>query len=337
MNEPSYKRLTTEERTKIEAYLALKKSKSEIAKLLKRPRSTITREINKWVQKPGDRYRATLADWYAKDDNRIKHSESKMKLNSLLRYYVFKRLLLKWSPEQIANRIKLDYPRREDMRISYESIYKYIYYQTHGKLKKRLILLLPYTKPNRKRSSYKKTYRGSIRDPISIDKRPKEVLSRKTVGHWEGDLIVGKDQRSVIGTLVERKIRYTLIVPMNSRKSLNVVNNFADELLKFPDKYLKTLTYDNGIEMAEHKRFTSRTKMPVYFAHPYSSWERGTNENTNALIRRFFPKKTDFNSISNQEIKHAENLLNNRPRKVLNWKTPFEKLVESCHSKEIRK
>jgi IS30 family transposase len=330
MKETSYKRLTTEERTKIEAYLALHKSKAEIARLLNRPRCTVTREINKWVRKPTDRYRATLADWYAKDDNRIKHSESKMKSNSLLRFYVFRHLIDKWSPEQISQRLKIDYPLREDLRISYESIYKYIYYQTHGRLKKRLIKLLPYTKPNRKRTSFRKSYRGHIKDPLRIDKRPKEIHLRKSLGHWEGDLVIGKDQRSAIGTLVERKTRYTLIVKMNSRKSMHVINNFADELLKFPDKLLKTLTYDNGVEMAEHKRFSNRTKMPVYFAHPYSSWERGTNENTNGLIRRFFPKKTDFNEISDTQLKRVEYLLNNRPRKVLNWKTPSEKLAELC-------
>lgn len=330
MIKPRYKRLTTEERTKIEAYLILHKSKAEIARLLNRPRCTITREINHWVRKPNDRYSASLADWYAKDDNRIKHSDSKLKSNSLLRFYLFRHLKLKWSPEQISQRLKIDYPFRDDMQISYESIYKYIYYQTHGRLKKRLILLLPYTKPNRKRTSFRKNYRGSIRDPIRIDKRPKDVHLRKTVGHWEGDLVIGKDQKSAIGTLVERKTRYTIIVKMNSRKSMHVVNCFADELLKFPDKILKSLTYDNGVEMAEHKRFSYRTKMPVYFAHPYSSWERGTNENTNGLIRRFFPKKTDFNAISYNQIKQVEHLLNNRPRKVLNWKTPLEKLRESC-------
>lgn len=330
MNKHSYKRLTTEERTKIEAYLILLKSKAEIARLLNRPRCTITREINFWVRNSSDNYNAIRADWYAKDENRIKHSDSKLKSNSLLRFYVFRRLIDSWSPEQISQRLKIDYPLREDMRISYESIYKYIYYQTHGRLKKKLIQLLPYTKPNRKRSSFRKTYRGNIRDPIRIDKRPKDVQFRKTVGHWEGDLVIGKDQRSAIGTLVERKTRYTIIVKMNSRKSMHVVNNFADELLKFPGKVLKSLTYDNGVEMAEHKRFSYRTNMPVYFAHPYSSWERGTNENTNGLIRRFFPKKTDFNAITYIQLKQVEYLLNNRPRKVLNWKTPLEKLHESC-------
>ena len=236
------------------------------------------------------------------------------------------KLKLGWSPEQISYRIREEYPTRTDMRISYESIYKYIYYEAKGTERQRLISYLPYKKKRRYGGSKRTVYLGVIIDRVSIDERPETIENRNEIGHWEGDLIVGKGQKSAIGTLVERATRFTLIVHLESRKSKDVVNAFSTALQTLPDILLKTLTYDNGIEMSEHKHFTYRTKMPVYFAHPYSSWERGTNENTNGLIRRFFPKKTDFNKVSADQLKEVERLLNSRPRKVISWRTPEEEL-----------
>lgn len=330
MDLKNYRRITLEERYKIDAYVALKKGPSEIGRLLNRPRSTISREIKRGKSHPGGYYQAMQAHMHAEIYNKVKRVDSKLRSNSTLRYYVYRGLLKCQSPEQISNRIKSDYPTNTRMRICYESIYKHIYHETTGKLQKKLIGLLPYHKPIRKGGNKRHIYMGKIPGRVTINERPEVISNREQVGHWEGDLVVGKGQTSAIGTLVERVTRYTIIIPLQSRKSRHVVDAFADALLKMPCPMLKTLTYDNGVEMSEHKYFTYRTKMPVYFANPYSSWERGTNENTNGLIRRFFPKKTDFNKITKEQLKFAEQNLNDRPRKVLEWKTPRESMQESC-------
>ena len=324
MKTKKYKRLDLKERVIIEALLQEKKSKSYIAKKLKRSRSTITREINKWVENTWDTYDAKLANWHAKDDYLNKRNRDKINTYNKLKIYVYRGLLSSWSPEQIAGKIKLDYPNDMIMRISYEAIYTHIYAHRQARLNRKLIALLPYHKTARRRAN-SKTKRGSkIKGQISIDDRPNYIEKREEIGHWEGDLVIGKGQRSAIGTLVERKTRFTYIVKLKNRKSATVVKGFAKEFINTHKLFTKTLTYDNGTEMAYHKRFTEKTGMPVYFAHPYSSWERGTNENTNGLIRRFFPKGTDFNKVSERELKIVQEKLNNRPRKVLGYRTPAE-------------
>lgn len=170
-----------------------------------------------------------------------------------------------------------------------------------------------------------KTQRGPVSNPISIHERPLEVDFRDIPGHWEGDSIVGKDHQSAIGTLVERTFRYTIIVEYGSDKSAeNVARAFAEAYKSIPKLFKKSLTFDRGAEMAKHELFTQLTGIPVYFADPGSPGQRGTNENTNGLIRQFFPKKTDFSKVSNEELKQVENLLNARPRKTLGFKTPIE-------------
>jgi IS30 family transposase len=330
MKKKKYTRLSEKERIQIESYLLVHKTVTEIAELLNRPKSTISREIKRTKSLPGKWYSADQAHWHAIFRNRIKRIDSKLSENIKLRLYVIKRLNRGWSPEQIANRIKIDHALDPNMRISYESIYKYIYFETTGDLKKHLIKCLPYSKPKRQAGAKRSIYMGKIPGRITIDQRPEEITLRKEEGHWEGDLVIGKGQTSAIGTLVERKTRYTIIVPLRSKKSTHVVNAFANELLALPENFRKSLTYDNGIEMTKHKLFTQITKMKVYFAHPYSSWERGTNENTNGLIRRVFKKKTDFNKVLDFQLKELQENLNTRPRKVLDWKTPQEKLLELC-------
>jgi IS30 family transposase len=330
MNAKNYKRITLEERYKIEALLSVHKSTREIATILNRPRSTIHREIQRGKQLPGSYYTAIQANMHAEFYKKVRRIDTKLRSVHGLRIYVLRKLKDGWSPEQISNRICIDYPNNEKMRISYESIYKYIYCETQGRLQTRLIKLLPYNKPKRQGGKRREIYMGKIIDRVSIDKRPDHIEKREEVGHWEGDLVIGRGQTSAIGTLVERKLRYTIIVPLKSRKSKDVVKAFAKEIMKLPPSVLKTLTYDNGIEMAAHKDFTRRTKMDVYFAHPYSSWERGTNENTNGLIRRVLKKKTNFNRVTTNQLKELQSKLNNRPRKILGYKTPNEMLRESC-------
>ena len=302
------------------------KTQTYIAKRLKRSRSTVFRELKKWVQSPTDIYDAKLADWAAKDDYLNKRNRDKISTYKRLRIYVYRGLLSAWSPEQIAGKIKLDYPNDPVMSISYEAIYTHIYSHRQASLNRKLIALLPYHKTVRRRANAKSKRGSKIKDQVSIDVRPNHIEKREEVGHWEGDLVIGKGQSSAIGTLVERKTRYTYIVKLENRKSSTVVKGFVKEFGQTDKLFTKTLTYDNGTEMSYHKDFTKKTGMPVYFAHPYSSWERGTNENTNGLIRRFFPKGTDFNKVSELALKKVQQKLNKRPRKVLGFRTPEEAL-----------
>lgn len=329
MNTKKHKRLSLKERVIIQTLLEENKSKSFIAKKLNRSRSTITREVNKWISSPNDKYDASLADWLAKDDYLNKRNLDKISSYSLLRFYIYKRLLKNWSPEQIAGRIKLDYPNNFVMTISHEAIYMHIYSHPQASLNKKLIKLLPYQKSRRRKPKPRRKKGSKIKDQINIALRPKHIENRKEIGHWEGDLVIGKAQKSAIGTIVERKSRYTLIIPLKNRTTKVVTRAFAKELNRFDCQLKKTMTYDNGTEMADHKWLSKNTKMDIYFANPYASWQRGTNENTNGLIRRFLPKKTDFKSISKSQLKIIQNKLNNRPRKVLGYKTPLEVIEQN--------
>lgn len=333
--EKSRKRLTLNERVIIQTLLGENRTKSYIAAQLNRSRSSITREVNNWIRKPSDKYDAQMAHWFAKDEYLNKRNLDKINTYKRLKFFVYKGLLSKHSPEQIAGRIKEQYPNDPIMSISYEAIYQHIYRHRQSYLGKKLIKLLPYHHHKRREKRKFAKNRIRIKDQVSIDQRPKHVELRKEVGHWEGDLMIGVGQKSAIATVVERKTRYTLILKIDNRKSKTVTKAMAKALNTLPQHIRKTMTYDNGIEMANHKWLTSNTGMNVYFAHPYSSWERGTNENTNGLIRRFFPKGTDFNNITTKQIKEAEYSLNNRPRKVLGYKTPTEKLREEIPFSEI--
>lgn len=324
-----YKRLSLKERIIIQTFLEEGKSKSFIAKKLKRSRSTISRELNKWISTPNDKYDACLADWNAKDDYLNKRNKDKISTYKRLKIYVYKGLLRGWSPEQISGRIKQDYPNDSVMTISHEAIYCHIYAHRQARLNKKLIKLLPYQKTQRRRPNAKSKRGSKIKDQVSIEQRPEHIENRKEIGHWEGDLVIGKGQKSAIGTIVERTSRYTCIVKLKNRKSNTVTKQFVKEFKNFDSQLTKSMTYDNGVEMAQHKKFTQQTGVIVYFAHPYASWERGTNENTNGLIRRFFPKGTDFNKVTEAQLKAVQNSLNNRPRKVLNFKTPMEVLTQN--------
>ena len=317
-------RLTLKERIQIETLLNENKPKSYIAKTLKRARSTITREVNKWVQSDRDKYSAELAHWNAKDDYLNKRNTDKISNHKKLRFYVYKGLLSQWTPEQIAGKLKLDYPNDPIMSISHESIYRYIYTQPQASLNKKLIKLLVRKKTRRRPAKKRRGTGSEIINQVSIDNRPKHINLREEVGHWEGDLVIGKNHKSAIGTIVERKSRYTLIIKLKARNSKEVAKMFSKILNKLNPLFKKTMTYDNGVEMARHERITQNTGMKIYFAHPYSSWERGTNENTNGLIRRYLPKGTDFNLIDKKQLMIIQEKLNNRPRKIIGFKTPNE-------------
>jgi IS30 family transposase len=317
-----YKRISIEERVEIATLLSSGLSKAEVARRLNRHRSTISREMGIWT-----RYDPLRSDQLSKERvARRNKGKSKIQKCSCLGEYINSHIRLKWSPVQISISLALLYPKDKRMQISHESIYTYIYLLGRGALKKELIEGLRQRKSRRqdRKTIYDK--RGGIADMISIEERPKEVADRSVAGHWEGDLIMGKAHKSALGVIVERKTRAVILVPLKAKDAYSVRDAFEKELVTLPEQMKRSMTYDNGKEMSQHKLFTANTKMQVFFCHPNSPWERGTCENTNGLIRQYFPKGTDFSKVSLEQIKTAQHQLNERPRKTLNWKTPKEVL-----------
>jgi IS30 family transposase len=324
----NYKRLSSEEREEISRMLAQKCSLNNIAKKLGRSASTISREVsagscNKYTYRAGKAQRRA-----ERNSGKRKKGKKRLSKEARLKRYVFKKLRMKWSPRQIAKEMEKDYPLDMNMRIAPETIYSYLFVLPRGSLKKELLACLRQNRKRRHKQSRSVENAGKIKDMLSIEERPKEVEDRIIPGHWEGDLIMGKNNRSALGTMVERTTRTTILVPVKSKNAEHVAKQFAKEAKKLPQQMKLTFTYDQGTEMAAHKLFTKETGMKVYFAHPRSPWERGTNENTNGLIRQFFPKGTDFSKVSRREIKKVQDLLNGRPRAALDYRKPYEVFKE---------
>lgn len=319
-----YQRLSLEEREEISKGIWAEESFTDIAAHLGREVSTISREINKNT-KYKRCYRAIRSNIKAKEMCHRQKQLKQIEKNEQLRNYVLNQLRLKWSPEEIAKRLKVDYPTDMTMRISHESIYTYLYCLPRGQLKKELLKCLRQERKFRHNRKTAHAKRSTISDFMSITERPKEVKDRIIPGHWEGDLIMGsRISNSALGTLVERTTRYLLLVPLPKHDAYTVRTEFAKAVKKIPRRLKKTLTYDRGTEIAQHKLFTAQTKIQVYLADPHSPWQRGTNENTNGLIRQYFPKGIDFDQISKREIKRVQDQLNNRPRKTLKFLKPDE-------------
>ena len=318
-----YNRLLFIEREEISRQIAAGSSIRQIASLIRRSPSTISREIKRSEVVKTIYYRAV---WSQHRYRRVLcqiHRSRKLDKNPQLREMVYYYLSRKWSPQQIAKRLKVLYPNDVSMHISHESIYSYLYVWPRSTLKKEILSCLRRQHPNRrKQKSRQRSF--PIRDYLSIEERPAEVAERIIPGHWEGDLLMGSLNRSAIGTLVERVTRYTLLVKLANKDAPTVRKAFAEEFRQLPTGLKRTLTYDQGQEMAQHKLFTNETNIAVYFAHPHSPWERGTNENTNALVRQFFPKGTDFNKVTKEQLKEVQELLNDRPRQVHDFYTPNE-------------
>ena len=331
----NYKRLSDLEREEISRMLSQKCSFRSIAKVLNRNVSTVSREIcagsgNKYI------YRATRAQSRAKrNSSKRKTGKHRLNDNPVLWAYIKKKLRKKWSPRQIAEELKIDYPEDMTMHISPETIYTYIYVLPRGSLKKELTACLRQNHKRRYKQSRGVKNTRKIEDMLSIEERPKEVEDRIIPGHWEGDLIIGKNNRSALGTLVERTTRTTILIQVKNREAETVAKAFAKEVKKLPKQMRLSMTYDQGREMARHKLFTDITGVKVYFAHPRSPWERGTNENTNGLIRQFFPKGIDFNKITRYEVKKVQDLLNGRPRQTLNFRKPFEVFNELINNNAV--
>ncbi len=348
----------------------------EIARQLGRHPSTVSRELRRNAATRGGKldYRASVAQWKAELMSR-RPKAAKLVTNERLHEYVQERLsghvrrsdgspvagpatgpwkgrnkphrqdrrwAQAWSPEQISNRLRADFPDDESMRISHEAIYQALYVQSRGALKRELVACLRTGRALRvPRSRARQRAKGHVTPEVMISERPAEVEDRAIPGHWEGDLIIGTE-RSAIGTLVERTTRFTMLIHLPRMDGYGVeprVKNgpalagygaeamraaLAEQMTGLPEQLRRSLTWDRGKELAQHAQFRINTGIDVYFADPHSPWQRGTNENTNGLLRQYFPKGTDLSRWSDQEIQAVAVTLNSRPRKTLRWKTPAE-------------
>ncbi|MCP5074693.1 MAG: IS30 family transposase [Rhodobacteraceae bacterium] len=319
--------LTLVEREEISRGLVAGRSLRSIARSLRRSPSTISRE----VRRNGGRqvYRAARSDQRAWDCARRPKS-CKLWFNEPLCQLIARKLRRKWSPEQIAGWLKRKHPDQEESRVSHETIYRSLYVQTRGVLKKELQQCLSH--PRAIRRSRHATQKGlklrKIKDAVPISERPPEVEDRAIPGHWEGDLIVGSNN-SYIVTLVERHSRFVMLAKVENKDTQSVITALIKQARKLPKDLYRSLTWDRGSEMAGHRKFTMATKIDVYFCDPQSPWQRGSNENTNRLLRQYFPKGSDISGFSQAELSAVARQLNERPRKTLQYQTPAEKF-EAC-------
>jgi len=306
-------------------------SRRAIATRLGRSPSTISREVARNGGR--DDYRAVNADTAALERGR-RPKPSKLLQNSRLRQEVARGLLARWSPQQIAAQLVREYPDDLDMRVSHETIYKTLFVQARGGLRKELTAFL--RTGRRQRRPHMRTARsgkGRLQNMIMISERPPEAEDRAIPGHWEGDLIIGKGGRSAIGTLVERASRHvTLLRLPNGRSADDFRVALTRTIAKLPAELRRTLTWDQGKEMADHVRFSTDTNMQVYFCDPHSPWQRGSNENTNGLLRQYFPSGTDLSLHSTAHLNAVARQLNGRPRKTLGWMKPAEVYARSVAS-----
>jgi IS30 family transposase len=319
-------RLSLSEREEIRAGIAAGESFHTIARRIGRAPSTISREVG---GQPGrGRYRATLADDRA-CVRALRPKRSKLACNPRLRREVTRMLVRRFSPQQISATLKREHRHDPNMQISPETIYQSLYVQSRGRLRKDLARHLRTGRTRRKPRRSAPTGQGRIPDMVLISQRPAAVEDRAVPGHWEGDLIVGKANRSFIGTLVERHTRYVMLTELGEDSSTGTVTaKIAEQIVRLPDHLRLSLTWDQGKEMTRHIDFTVATGVQVYFCDPHSPWQRGSNENTNGLLRQYFPKGTDLAVHGQAELDRVAAELNGRPRQTLGWATPAEKMAE---------
>jgi IS30 family transposase len=301
-----------------------------IARSLGRAPSTVSREI----RRNGGRcsYRASTAEQGAWD-RALRPKRCKLAQNRALARLVAGKLRLQWSPYQVAGWLKRRYPQDETLQVSHETIYRTLYIQARGALKKELLQHLRRTRGMRRSRHYsmKTATHGRITETVSISERPAEAEDRAVPGHWEGDLLFGSNN-SQIATLVERQTRYVMLVRVAWKDSETVINALIKQAHKLPRELYKSLTWDRGSEMAEHKRFSLATDVKVYFCDPQQPWQRGSNENTNGLLRQYFPKGMDLSDISQSKLNSVARQLNERPRQTLNFETPAERFAQCVAS-----
>jgi IS30 family transposase len=318
-------RLSMAEREEISRGLRAGESFRRIATSLGRSTSTVSREVGaNGGRRP---YRAHLAE-----DRAIRCARrprrAKLARNRPLRQTVERLLVERWSPQQIAWQLRQDHPHEPEMRVSHETIYQSLFVQGRGALRAELTRCLR-TGRARRRPAGRAKPSGQLAAMVLLSERPAEVEDRAVPGHWEGDLIIGKANRSAIGTLVERQTRFVMLVALPHGRTAEAVRAaLAERILSLPTELRRSLTWDRGKEMAEHVRFTVETGVQVYFCDPHSPWQRGSNENTNGLLRQYFPKGTDLSVHSQAHLDAVARQLNGRPRQTLGWMKPSEALAK---------
>ena len=321
----SPRRLGFEERERISRGIAAGESDSEIARAVGRHRSTVGREI----RAAGGRraYRALTAERKARRRAR-RPKPGKLSSSSRLLVEVEAGLERRWSPQQISRRLRIDFPDDPMMRISHETIYRSLFVQSRGELRRQLAANLRSGRTSRRQRG-RADDRGRIPDMVPISQRPPEVADRAVPGHWEGDLLVGKQGRSFIATLVERQTRYVLLARLGSERSTeHVIAALKTRIADLPAHLVRSLTWDQGKELSAHSRFSQDTAIEIFFCDPHSPWQRGTNENTNGLLRQYLPKGSDLAAHSQADLDAIAAELNGRPRMTLEWRTPAEKMAE---------
>lgn len=322
--------LSLTEREEISRAVVEGRSMRSIAAALGRSPSTISREIKR--NGGADTYRANHADQAAWDRAR-RPKLCKLRRNRVLARLVASKLRLEWAPEQIAGWLKRTYPDDEACQVSHETIYRSLFIQTRGALKKELLAHLRRTRGTRRSRHYtqKTSIHGRIMDAISISERPAAVEDRAVPGHWEGDLLFGS-KNSQIATLVERQSRYLMLTKVAKKDPETVVDALIKHAKKLPHELYKSLTWDRGTEMRGHKRFTLATDIQVYLCDPRSPWQRGSNENTNGLVRQYLPKGIDLSTYSQAQLNAIAARINERPRKTLDFETPAERFHQAVAS-----
>lgn len=316
-----YRQLSMDERNRLQRGLNQGMSLRAMARELQRPPSTLSRECRRgWV---GNSYDAVAG--------RARRRRGGRKLvagNALTERVTTAILEEKWSPEQVAGRLRLEHPEDKTQQVSHETIYQYIYAHPAGELKRALIAALRRGHKKRMPRSRGKDRRGGIPNMRSIRERPAEAEGRQVPGHWEGDLIKGAFNGSAIGTLVDRSSRFVILARVEDATAESILEGFTRRLQTLPKSIRQTLTYDQGREMARHQELEQRVGMRVFFADPHSPWQRPTNENTNGLLRQYFPKGTDLSEYSQRRLTQVAEELNNRPRKSLGFRTPAEVMAQ---------
>jgi len=322
--------LTLAEREEISRGIVAGRSIRLMARALARSPSTVSREIARNGGAP--RYRASAADKRAWK-KALRPKTCKLAVHARLRQVVAAKLEKDWSPGQIAGWLKRRYPDAEARCVSHETIYRSLYVQARGVLKKELMAHLRFMRLIRRsrHATQNKDQRGQIVNAVPISERPASVEDRAVPGHWEGDLLCGPNNSNIV-TLVERHSRYVMLARVRSRDTQTVINALIKQARKLPDELSKSLTWDRGKELADHKRFTMETDIDVYFCDPQSPWQRGSNENTNRLLRQYFPKGTDLSPYSQTQLNKVARRLNERPRKTLDFQTPAERFSECVAS-----
>jgi IS30 family transposase len=318
--------LSPREREEIALGVARKESCREIGRRLGRPASTVSREVTR--NRGAEGYRALAAQ--ARAEIRARRPKTaKLAADAELRGWVQEHLEMKWSPEQISARLAAEFADRPEMRVSPETIYQSLYVQGRGALRRELVKSLRTGRALRRPRRVAGERRGKIAGMVNISERPAEAADRAVPGHWEGDLIIGAAGKSAIGTLVERTTRFTMLVPLPPRWDAAVAAEAITPVIAgLPDAVRRSLTWDQGWEMAAHAQIAVAADCEIYFCDPHSPWQRGTNENTSGLLRQYFPKGTSLAGHTPEHLAAVADELNGRPRKTLGWKTPAEALAE---------